>query len=252
MALSGTFIINAWSVDNGSGSTSYWSCGSLPSGTCYSTGNASAFGRGWTQANITLNYSVNNSGLLTISYNSTSYVRGPWYVCSVNGYTIDVDFSTDGNNWTNIMHSHANNWPTCVADNNHKVENIASVLCAGLTPVTLTQSGFIRARMWTPNACPTCNGIPASSVWPNAFPSDAASIATAVPIFIEIDYRPGKILDNNSVWQSHNRSGGADNIYNGSTWNTMETSAGGSGQGNPPTIRHSSSWYNQRKIGANS
>lgn len=65
------------------------------------------------------------------------------------------------------------------------------------------------------------------------------------------DYRPGKILDNSSVWQSHNRTTGADNIYNGSSWKTMRTQYGGSAQGDPPIIRHSADWYNERKIGAN-
>lgn len=65
------------------------------------------------------------------------------------------------------------------------------------------------------------------------------------------DYRPGKIIDNNNTWQSHNRTGGADNVYNGSSWQTMRTANGGSGQGNPPIIRHSSNWYNERKIGNN-
>lgn len=65
------------------------------------------------------------------------------------------------------------------------------------------------------------------------------------------DYRPGQILDNNSMWQSHNRTSGADNIYTGSVWQTMRTSDGAVGQNNPPLIRHTSSWYNERKIGAN-
>lgn len=65
------------------------------------------------------------------------------------------------------------------------------------------------------------------------------------------DYRPGQILDNNSMWQSHNRTSGADNIYTGSIWQTMRTSDGAVGQNNPPLIRHTSSWYNERKIGAN-
>lgn len=65
------------------------------------------------------------------------------------------------------------------------------------------------------------------------------------------DYRPGKILDDNGVWQSHNRIGGADNVYTGSNWRTMRTQYGGSAQGDPPIIRHSADWYNERKIGAN-
>lgn len=65
------------------------------------------------------------------------------------------------------------------------------------------------------------------------------------------DYRPGQILDNNKIWQSHNRSGGADNIYTGSDWRTMRTENGAVGTDNPPYMRHTSEWKNQRKIGAN-
>lgn len=66
------------------------------------------------------------------------------------------------------------------------------------------------------------------------------------------DYRPGKIMDNGNTWQSHNRTGGADNVWNGSSWQTMRTDNGPTGQGNPPYMRHQSDWRNQRKIGANS
>lgn len=65
------------------------------------------------------------------------------------------------------------------------------------------------------------------------------------------DYRPGKIMDNGNVWQSHNRSGGADNIWTGSAWRTMRTDSGPTGQGNPPIIRNQSDWRNERKIGNN-
>jgi len=190
MASSGIVTINAWSVDNGSGNSSYWSCGTLPSSTCYNVNNASGFGRGHTQANITFNWAVNDSRLLTVSYGSTSYVNGPWYVCSVNGYHIDVDFSTDRTNWTTIMSSYQNlpAWRDC--DNHNAVATIASTLAAGLTPVVMTQSGYLRIRMWTPAACPTCNGVPGVSggVWPNAFPNDAASVATAVDVYIDVSW----------------------------------------------------------------
>lgn len=186
---SGTFTLVAKSVDNGttSGTTSY--CGPLGSGTCYSDGNAWAFGRGAVTNNIILNYTVNDSGLFSVSYNSVS---GPnWCVCSVNGYNLDIDFSVDGNNWNNIMHSFRNDWPSCggcSAGRANNVRNIAQTLVSGLQPVVLTQSGYIRARMWTLNACPTCNGTVGVNVWPNAFPNDAASTATAVPIHIDVSW----------------------------------------------------------------
>lgn len=62
------------------------------------------------------------------------------------------------------------------------------------------------------------------------------------------DYRSGKIW-NGSAWLSHNRSGGADDIYTGSAWRTMRTVNGATASDNPPLIRHSNNWYNQRRIG---
>lgn len=190
MASSGTITLNAWSVDNGTVSGSYSTCGQAASGTCYETWPA-AFGRGACQANITFNWSVNNSGVLSVSYASTSYVGGTWYVCSQNGYHIDVDFSTDQSNWTTIMSSFQNlpAWQNC--SNLNAVGSIASTLAAGLTPVTLTQSGYVRIRMWTLRACPTCGGTigpQGGDKWPNAFPSDAASSATAVPVHIDVNW----------------------------------------------------------------
>lgn len=67
----------------------------------------------------------------------------------------------------------------------------------------------------------------------------------------EKDYRPGKIIDNNGIWQSHNRPTGADNIRTASSWQTMRTIDGAVGTDNPPYMRHTSEWKNQRKIGNN-
>lgn len=175
MASSGSITLRAWSVDKGS----------LASGTCYNEQNASTFGRGRIGADITLNYTVNDSGLFSVSYGGVSYIGSScWCVCSVRGYNIDIDFSADGNNWTNIMHSWANNWQncdTCYSGKANDVYRIAQDLSAGLTPVVLTQSGHVRARMWTPMACPT-------TAYPNAFPNDAASIATAVDVYIDVSW----------------------------------------------------------------
>lgn len=65
------------------------------------------------------------------------------------------------------------------------------------------------------------------------------------------DYRPGKVLDGNGVWQSHNRQHGAANIRNASGYQTMRTANGASASDNPPLIRHSSGMKNMRKIGNN-
>lgn len=189
MATSGTVTITPESVDNGTVSNDWSTCGSLPSGTCYSSGNAWAFGRGAVKANISVNYYVNDAGTISFSYGSTSYPTYTWYVCANAGYHVDVDFSTDNSNWSTILSSFANQWQTCEADYNHSVGHIADVLVSDLGTYTLPQSGYIRIRMWTQSACPTCGGVPTRDVWPNAFPSDAASIPTAVPVYVEVDWQ---------------------------------------------------------------
>lgn len=64
-------------------------------------------------------------------------------------------------------------------------------------------------------------------------------------------YRPGKVLDNANLWQSHNRASGADNVYNGSSWQTMPTSAGHVRSDDPPKIMTNSNFVNMLKIGEN-
>lgn len=66
---------------------------------------------------------------------------------------------------------------------------------------------------------------------------------------LDYDYRPGATW-NGSEWVSHNRSSGAANIYTGSEWREMRTVNGPDGTDNPPFIRHSSEWKNQRKVGS--
>lgn len=64
------------------------------------------------------------------------------------------------------------------------------------------------------------------------------------------DYRPGQQLISGK-WQSHNRGAGKANKREGGSWSTMRTQDGGSGTGNPPSLRTSGTWRNQRKIGNN-
>lgn len=174
MASSGTVTINAKSVDY---------IGTYASGTCYTSANASGFGRGAVTADITLNWTVNDSGLLTVSFGSWS--ESAWWCICANSYHAAVEFSTDNANWSTIMSSSTTAYQTC--DNpcqqgsTMRVHNVAQTLVSGFTPVTLTQSGYIRVRMWAPSACPT-TGLP------NAFPSDAASATTAVPVHIDVSW----------------------------------------------------------------
>lgn len=64
------------------------------------------------------------------------------------------------------------------------------------------------------------------------------------------DYRPMKIRNSNNVWLSCNRTGGKLNIRTSTgSMKELRTVDGGTGTGNPPSIRHSDGWKNQRLIG---
>lgn len=64
------------------------------------------------------------------------------------------------------------------------------------------------------------------------------------------DYRPMKIRSSDGTWMSCNRSGGKLNIRTANgTMKELRTVDGGTGTGNPPYIRHSDGWKNQRLIG---
>ena len=174
MATSGTFYLNAKSVDY---------TGTFAEGTCYNASNAYGFGRGGVTADILLNYSVSDSGVLTVSYNSAT--ESAWWCICANSYHMSIDFSADGTNWSTIMSSSTTAYQTCdypcAATSYDRAYKVAQTLTSGLSSATLTQSGYIRARMWAPSACPT-------ALLPNAFPSDAASIPTAVPVHIDVNW----------------------------------------------------------------
>ena len=67
--------------------------------------------------------------------------------------------------------------------------------------------------------------------------------------WFELDYRPGAVW-NGSAWLSHNRTAGAADVRTASAWQTMRTVDGGSGSGNPPTLRNASAFKNMRKVGS--
>lgn len=67
------------------------------------------------------------------------------------------------------------------------------------------------------------------------------------------DYIPGATYNATThKWMSHNRTGGAAKLYNGSAWGSDMRTDSGDGQttGNPPYIRNASNvWVNMRNIG---
>lgn len=230
MAQSGSITITLKSIDY---------IGALPSGTCYNPGNAGSFGRGASNLNTTVNWTINDSNLLSFSYGGSTGSTG-WYVCANAGFTLEIQFSTDQVNWTTIASSHTDDYTECIPS--RTVVGMAQTLVGSLLPVVLTQSGYIRIYTWTPTACPTTD-------LPYAYPTQSGSQAVAVPIYIEVDYRPGAVKYSDG-WKSTDRSGGKCEIRSNNSWVEMKTQDGGSGTGNPPSLRTSGSWKNQRKVGS--
>lgn len=68
-----------------------------------------------------------------------------------------------------------------------------------------------------------------------------------------MDYIPGKTYQSSdNTWYSHNRNpGGSAKLWTGSGWSVDMKTIGGNGvlTGNPPYIKSSSDWVNQRRIG---
>lgn len=68
--------------------------------------------------------------------------------------------------------------------------------------------------------------------------------------FVDLDYRPGAILDTN--WKSHNRVAGKCHMITnptGPVFTEMRTVGAPTALGNPPSIYHDNKWYNGAKIG---
>lgn len=83
---------------------------------------------------------------------------------------------------------------------------------------------------------------PLPNIWVDAMGMGTSFRNTYYPV-----YRPGQ-RKINGTWESHNRPvGHCDRIGYGE----MKSSNGGVGTDDPPSLKTSGTWYNQRKIGAN-
>lgn len=65
--------------------------------------------------------------------------------------------------------------------------------------------------------------------------------------WFDLDYRPGTIHD--TIWKSHNRSGGTCHIYDGTKYLELRTVGAPTAKGNPPSAYHDSAWYNMNRVG---
>ena len=173
MASSGTISLNLQSIDN------YAVVGQL----CWPDARLT---RGHITYNPTFNWSVNDSGVLSVSFNQQSTY---WYVCAVSSpYYLKVQFSENGSTgWTDILT--ASRWnTTCVSS--YTVNHLIRDLAADLGTVTLTRSGYIRIYTYVASACPDWTGqyYPADEGYPNAYPTEAASQAVSVPVHIDVNW----------------------------------------------------------------
>lgn len=65
--------------------------------------------------------------------------------------------------------------------------------------------------------------------------------------WFDLDYRPGAVSD--TIWKSHNRSGGKCHVYDGSKYLELRTVGGPTAMGNPPSLYHDNKWFNGIRIG---
>lgn len=214
--------------------------GRLPSGTEYTAANASGFDRGSYTLTPTVNINISDSNVATFSWGGYTG-SSIWYVCSANGYHLDVQFSSNGSTWNTVSSAFLNNSQTQTCSSSYLTYQLIQDLVNALPSAQLNGSGQIRVVAWTLRAAPT-------TTLPGAFPNQAASEAVAADVVIELDYRPGAVW-NGSNYMSCDRSGGVCNYWNGSAWTEMRTQDAPTGKGNPPLIFRDNDYYNMAKIG---
>lgn len=218
--------------------------GALASGTCYTAANAGSFGRNRYSITPTVNMVVDDNNLLTFSWGGYTG-SSAWYVCSVNGYHLDVQFSPNNADWRTISSSYMNEAKTQSCDGVYRAWQMLQDLTNMLTSVQLTEPGYLRIITWTERACPTTD-------LPNAYPNQVASEAVAAEIHIDVktDYRPGETWVNGR-WMSHDRTDGdALLCLGGNNWREMRTEEYKGGRLRAPIIYRGGDWTNMAKIGA--
>lgn len=237
MAQTFSININLLSVDN-TGSTG------LASGTEYTATNASLFQRGHYTITPTVIVSINDDNQASFSWGSYTG-DASWYVCSQNGYHIDIEFSTDNVNWQTISSAFVNNSATQSCDGVYKTWEMVRDLVNNLAPAQLTSSGYLRINTWTLHAAPTYTS---DDYFPYAYPNQAASQVVAAGVDIKLDYRPGETYDG-TAYMSHNRSDGVCEVHENGAWTSMRTDGYPTAKGNPPEVYHNGTYFNMGKTG---
>lgn len=200
------------------------------------------FGRGSIWLNTTVRWTISDSGIISFHHEGQSSNKTSWGICGVNSnYRIcaEAQYNT-GNGWYRLAFR---DMGVAICPSLTNTISVVSSLVNNLPTAQLTQGGQLRLLYYA-------NSDPApTQKLPRAFPSSVYSQATQVPIWIELDYRPGAILNSNGEWVSHNRGAGTSHIYTGTQWSEMTTTDGNSSSGNPPAINDGSKWANMDKIG---
>lgn len=223
--------------------------------TCHTDSVDYGGGRGAQYSNITLRWNLEGT---TIRFNEEGYSTNSqnWWICNSNAsdenqYRLElkVQFQPTGQGWqdmfttSKIILGPCYNYDWTTGTN---VKAILEELSARIPAINLPGSGNLRVLYY---AAGTASTPAPSASYPYAFPNSVYSEASQVPIFIELDYRPGTIRNSSGTWVSHNRSGGTAHIRNGS-WKEMKTSGGHSEKGNAPSIMdQNKTWLNQLKLG---
>lgn len=200
----------------------------------------------------TAEFDDKNNLLVTVTTKVDSIIRGNIAGNPLAGgnWTRDIKAGRDANdvlwslNQDNIGHAHT----------------LVSNLDFGTTTITIPPGGeMVRGTVWIQNHTTGLAWPPASTDYTDEmwcginFKNNREAIEPEPPFTI-YDYRPGAIWDG-STWQSHNRNGGAANVFGAGSWIEMRTHYNGA-EGvlqttDPPFIQHTGTWYNMRNIGAN-
>lgn len=165
MASSGQITLTLQSVD-------YYGCPAV----CY----PAASHRGDMSYNPVFNWSVDDNGNFSVSFAGGNT---GWYVCAQSSnYTLKIQYSYDNVNWGDLGSSEIYH-PTCTPS--YTVKNLLADLTTLLPAMHLSNSCYVRIYTYVGAACPRqCEG----DNFPNAYPTEAASQAVAVPVHIEVNW----------------------------------------------------------------
>lgn len=197
-------------------------------------------GRGAMQVICQVRWTTDGSGNISFSYEGATGQTGWW----VSNAGTDLHLFLDGVSVKQTTVSPVGSGGMAPVTGPY-VTDLLATLIGQLGSYYMPQGGAIILAYGAWSAAPTPS-------YPNAFPTWEQSYEDQVPVIIPpADYRPGQ-RKISGTWESHNRTVGRCHRRVGGSWVEMKTKEGGVSVGDPPSRKTSGTWYNQRKIGANS